>query len=191
MTTDPSKHSAQPNFPNTPSISLRKYELRTALCHVSMRFCTPLRRDPYPIRTLSAPRGVTRMAGAKAYAAKLATSPRATMSRLASPDVKSGNWCPYVSLYHPTTRDSSNMRILRPQTHVVRRPASNPVFRRISDSAPMIVALDRNPRGVCPAHPGSKCPLPGKSGTPTFLVITKLVPMAMVDTMARRSPTYL
>ncbi|KAG2012556.1 hypothetical protein GB937_007152 [Aspergillus fischeri] len=33
----------------------------------------------YPINTLSAPSGVTRMAGAKAYAAKLATSPMATV----------------------------------------------------------------------------------------------------------------
>lgn len=32
----------------------------------------------YPISTLSAPSGVTRMAGAKAYAAKLAASPMAT-----------------------------------------------------------------------------------------------------------------
>ena len=37
----------------------------------------------YPIRTLSAPSGVTRIAGAKAYAAKLATSPRATINPLA------------------------------------------------------------------------------------------------------------
>lgn len=37
----------------------------------------------YPIRTLSAPNGVTRIAGANAYAAKLATSPRATINPLA------------------------------------------------------------------------------------------------------------
>lgn len=35
------------------------------------------------------------------------------------------------------------MRILRPQTHVVRRRASSPVFRRISGSAPMMIALTR------------------------------------------------
>lgn len=33
----------------------------------------------YPIRTLRAPRGVTNIAGAKAYAAKFATSPITTM----------------------------------------------------------------------------------------------------------------
>lgn len=35
----------------------------------------------YPIKTLSAPRGVTKIAGAKAYAAKLAISPIATKDR--------------------------------------------------------------------------------------------------------------
>lgn len=34
--------------------------------------------NAHPIRTLNAPSGVTRIAGAKAYAAKLAISPRTT-----------------------------------------------------------------------------------------------------------------
>lgn len=61
MITDPIKHIAQPNFPSVPSSSLRKYDPRTA-----------------PINTLNAPNGVTKMAGANAYAAKLAISPRIT-----------------------------------------------------------------------------------------------------------------
>ena len=42
-------------------------------------------RDPYPIKTLNAPNGVTRIAGAKAYAAKLATSPIPTAKKTLSP----------------------------------------------------------------------------------------------------------
>jgi hypothetical protein len=56
--TDPIKQIAQPNFPNVPSSSFKKYDPKTA-----------------PINTLNAPRGVTRIAGAKAYAAKFAISP--------------------------------------------------------------------------------------------------------------------
>lgn len=59
--TEPMRHIAQPNFPSVPSSSFKKYEPSTA-----------------PIKTLNAPRGVTRMAGANAYAAKLATSPMIT-----------------------------------------------------------------------------------------------------------------
>lgn len=84
MTTDPSKHNAHPNLPSIPSFSLRKYELSTALEQVSYVVCTPVERIAHPIKTLSAPRGVTKIAGAKAYAAKLATSPRATVNVLAS-----------------------------------------------------------------------------------------------------------
>lgn len=62
MMTDPIKQIAQPSFPSVPSSSLRKYDPRTA-----------------PINTLSAPNGVTKIAGANAYAAKLATSPRTTI----------------------------------------------------------------------------------------------------------------
>lgn len=70
--------------------------------------------------------------------------------------------------------------------------ASSPVFRQISDIAPMIIALDRGSAGFvqCAARPFGL--LVGIiNGTPTFLVMTKLVPIAMVDTMARISPTYL
>lgn len=65
MMTAPIRQMAHPSLPNMPSSSLRKYEPSTA-----------------PISTESAPRGVTRMAGAKAYAAKLQTSPTTTASRL-------------------------------------------------------------------------------------------------------------
>lgn len=61
ITTAPMRQMALPSFPNVPNSSLRKYDPKTA-----------------PISTLSAPRGVTRIAGAKAYAAKLQTSPVAT-----------------------------------------------------------------------------------------------------------------
>ena len=60
--TDPIKHVAQPNFPKVPSFSSKKYDPRTA-----------------PIKTLSAPRGVTKIAGANAYAAKFAISPTITV----------------------------------------------------------------------------------------------------------------
>ena len=62
--TDPIRHIAQPILPSSPSCSSRKYEPRTA-----------------PMRTESAPSGVTRMAGANAYAAKLNISPSTTVSR--------------------------------------------------------------------------------------------------------------
>lgn len=65
MMTAPMRQMAHPSLPNMPSSSLRKYEPSTA-----------------PINTESAPRGVTRMAGAKAYAAKLHTSPTTTAFRL-------------------------------------------------------------------------------------------------------------
>ena len=47
--TEPIRQIAHPSFPNVPNFSFRKYDPRTA-----------------PIKTLSAPRGVTRIAGAKA-----------------------------------------------------------------------------------------------------------------------------
>jgi hypothetical protein len=59
--TEPIKQIAHPNFPNVPSSSFRKYDPNTA-----------------PINTLNAPRGVTKIAGAKAYAAKFAISPTMT-----------------------------------------------------------------------------------------------------------------
>lgn len=58
----PNRQIAQPSFPKVPNSSFRKYDPRTA-----------------PIRTDRAPRGVTRMAGAKAYAAKLQISPVITL----------------------------------------------------------------------------------------------------------------
>jgi hypothetical protein len=62
--TDPIRHIAQPILPKSPNCSSKKYEPSTA-----------------PMRTESAPRGVTRMAGAKAYAAKLNISPSTTVCR--------------------------------------------------------------------------------------------------------------
>lgn len=94
MTTDPSRHMAQPSLPNMPNLSLRKYDPRTALWREEQivsdqktskhTICKLVRCFPYPIRTLSAPRGVTRIAGANAYAAKLATSPMATRTHSVS-----------------------------------------------------------------------------------------------------------
>jgi len=52
---------AQPSFPRVPSSSFKKYDPNTA-----------------PINTDKAPNGVTRIAGAKAYAAKLNSSPSTT-----------------------------------------------------------------------------------------------------------------
>jgi hypothetical protein len=60
--TEPIRHIAHPSFPNVPSSSFKKYDPNTA-----------------PIKTLNAPSGVTRIAGANAYAAKLATSPTITV----------------------------------------------------------------------------------------------------------------
>jgi hypothetical protein len=66
----------------------------------------------YPMSTLRAPSGVTRIAGAKAYAAKFAISPTTTASVLAIvPHCvfrKSivGGRSAYSSLCHPTTAGS-------------------------------------------------------------------------------------
>lgn len=61
--TAPIKQMALPSLPNVPSSSLRKYDPSTA-----------------PIKTLRAPNGVTNMAGANAYAAKLHISPATTVT---------------------------------------------------------------------------------------------------------------
>ena len=115
MITDPMRHKAHPNFPSVPKSSLRKYDPSTA-----------------PIKTLSAPNGVTSMAGAKAYAAKLATSP-STM-------------------------------VTMPPHHVGLLKYAKP-----------------SPSNPCRSLASSK----------PFLVMTKLVPMAIVDSMAKAKPTYL
>ena len=52
------RQMAHPNFPKVPNSSFKKYEPNTA-----------------PIKTLNAPSGVTKIAGANAYAAKFAISP--------------------------------------------------------------------------------------------------------------------
>lgn len=64
--TEPMRQMAHPSFPSVPSFSFKKYDPKTA-----------------PINTLSAPRGVTSIAGANAYAAKFATSPTITADLLA------------------------------------------------------------------------------------------------------------
>lgn len=50
----------------------------------------------YPMRTLKAPSGVTRMAGANAYAAKLATSPKITGRQVSTSKRSPGKYA------HPT-----------------------------------------------------------------------------------------
>lgn len=74
--TEPSRHNAQPNFPSTPNCSFRNTDASTALSYLGIWIESRL---GYPISTLSAPNGVTRMAGAKVYAAKLAISPTITV----------------------------------------------------------------------------------------------------------------
>lgn len=64
--TAPRRQMALPSLPRVPSCSLRKYDPRTA-----------------PRSTDMAPNGVTRIAGAKAYAAKLKISPITTTARSA------------------------------------------------------------------------------------------------------------
>jgi hypothetical protein len=68
--TDPIRHIAHPSFPSVPNSSFKKYDPSTA-----------------PIKTLNAPRGVTRIAGAKAYAAKFATSPTTTRHNVSREDL--------------------------------------------------------------------------------------------------------
>lgn len=97
--TDPIKHMAHPSFPNVPNSSFRKYDPNTA-----------------PIRTLNAPRGVTRIAGAKAYAAKFAISPIITVNRQRR--ARKMKWSAYMIQSHPTILDSSDMKIHHLRSHV-------------------------------------------------------------------------
>jgi len=78
ITTEPIKQVAQPSLPNVPSVSFKKYEPSTELENVNKMKKRECIQTAYPIRTLNAPNGVTRIAGAKAYAAKFAHSPRIT-----------------------------------------------------------------------------------------------------------------
>lgn len=135
MTTEPKRHIAQPNLPSVPNRSFRIYEPRTALIWLlAMSPVTSHRTGErsYPIKTLSAPSGVTKIAGAKAYAAKLAISPMATIRNVSDSGFHIRGWlvpmsrAPYVRSHPPTKSDSSSMRILRLQSHVVRMHASNP-----------------------------------------------------------------
>ena len=72
MMTDPIKHIAHPIRPKGPNSSFRNIAARTALPLISINI------QKYPLKTLNAPNGVTRIAGAKVYAAKFAISPRTT-----------------------------------------------------------------------------------------------------------------
>jgi hypothetical protein len=65
MITDPIRQIAHPIFPKSPRVSFRKYDPKTA-----------------PMSTARAPKGVTRIAGANAYAAKLKISPITTIIQL-------------------------------------------------------------------------------------------------------------
>lgn len=98
MVVEPRMLSRQPSFPCRFKRSVRKYDDSTALqWHLQsatywlfdLEMCFPpaeisfrekvLMSSEYLTRTLRAPRGVTRVAGAKAYAAKLAASPAPTV----------------------------------------------------------------------------------------------------------------
>jgi len=72
MMTDPIRQIAQPMRPNGPNSSFKNIAAKTALQSVT------LPSHKYPINTLRAPSGVTKIAGAKVYAAKLAASPMTT-----------------------------------------------------------------------------------------------------------------
>ena len=74
----PIRHMAHPSFPSVPSSSFKKYVPNTALHPIVSTLSIHLTMNTYPTRTLNAPNGVTKIAGANAYAAKLAISPRAT-----------------------------------------------------------------------------------------------------------------
>ena len=115
MMTEPIRHMAHPSLPSVPKSSFKKYAPNTA-----------------PIKTLSAPKGVTRIAGAKAYAAKFATSPQT----------------------------------------MVMMPAHQTGLFRYANPSPSKPCLS----------PASMSP---------FLVITKLVPIIIVERMANARPTYL
>lgn len=85
--TDPMRQIAQPSLPSTPSSSFRKYDPRTA-----------------PLKTLKAPNGVTKIAGANAYAAKLAISPATTVKTVSqTQNLKRST---YVIRCQPTILDS-------------------------------------------------------------------------------------
>lgn len=89
MINDPIKHRPQPNVPKLPSFSLRNRDAKTALMnkkyinqYTLTKELTEIGYESYPIKTLRAPRGVTRIAGAKEYAAKFSNSPNTTKSQL-------------------------------------------------------------------------------------------------------------
>jgi hypothetical protein len=92
MITEPMRQIAHPSLPNVPSFSFKKYDPSTA-----------------PIKTLRAPRGVTKIAGAKAYAAKFATSPTITTDVVrirVGGDLSEGA---YMMRYQPTISGFSGM----------------------------------------------------------------------------------
>lgn len=66
--TDPMRQMAQPILPNVPNRSFKKYEPNTDLRDGWNKQAAAMRlaRCAHPISTLSAPRGVTNMAGANA-----------------------------------------------------------------------------------------------------------------------------
>ena len=82
MTTDPTKHIAHPSFPRVPKASSRKYAPSTDLEKIRKASNALVESLTYPMRTLRAPSGVTRIAGANAYAAKFAASPTTTSVRV-------------------------------------------------------------------------------------------------------------
>lgn len=78
----PSRQVVQASRPSVPISSFKKYEPRSALVHPFTISICPLGNVQHPgagnsylTNTLKAPRGVTRTAGAKAYAVVLSNSP--------------------------------------------------------------------------------------------------------------------
>jgi hypothetical protein len=70
---EPIRHSAQPTRPRCPSRSLSRKDASTALRDSISSGTSLPERITHPMRTLSAPSGVTSTGGANVYAAKLAT----------------------------------------------------------------------------------------------------------------------
>lgn len=154
--TAPIRHMALPSLPSIPSSSLRKYDPNTA-----------------PINTLNAPNGVTNIAGANAYAAKLQTSPTTTVFRGVSFHCLPYDCGPalrrfsYALLFLPTILDFAYMCTRLLQSHVV---LLRVVIPRIGVES---VLVEVSVLGTVAA---SVLELPIR-GRRTFFVMAKLVPM--------------
>lgn len=86
ITVEPTRERREPTFPCKLSRSPRRMEERKALWrkhrgHTHFQVRKETKQDAHLTMTLIAPKGVTRTAGAKAYAEKFATSPAITENR--------------------------------------------------------------------------------------------------------------